>query len=310
MQEKIQLIKNDGTMQDIKVVSLFSLKIQNEDRKFALLTFNELDPNGLVKILASEVGDANLIKITEDSIWNEVKNVMRSVISGSNGDFSYVNVLDINSSFVVDDDFARVIAVQEAAMEALSKAYQDNKPEAVEKAPLPEEEPVDPNQAIYPEGASSEDNSSIEEVTPSDVQVPEQQPAVEPTFDPEEQNDEPTFNTEEPVAEPTFDASESTFNSEESSFEAASEYVPQEENIPVEQPSYEAPVVEAPVVENESSLANTFTSEAKAVLMQEITAAVDKYIAEINKNNDLLKSNISKMQEELNKINEAINTSN
>ena len=66
MQEKLELSKSNGTKETLDVVSSFSVKDKDIEKKYILLTANEVDQNGLIKILAAEVVDDKLVRIESD----------------------------------------------------------------------------------------------------------------------------------------------------------------------------------------------------------------------------------------------------
>ena len=147
MQEKVEIVKADGTKASLDLISEFEIN-NGSLKKYVLMTANELDQNGLIKILASQISDGKIIKIESDEDWTAVKNVMRSIISSSKGEFTYTNTSD-NMSFSVPDDYARVIAVQEVAKQALVDDYEKNKP-AVQVVQQEQADVADPKAGIYP----------------------------------------------------------------------------------------------------------------------------------------------------------------
>ena len=132
MQEKIELIKSDGEKLTVDLISEFDCDVNGSPKRYVLLTANEIDQNGLVKILASNINGGKLVRIESDDEWAVVKNVMRSIISSSKGDFTYTNTSD-SMSFDIEDNYARVIAVQDSAKQALINDYNENKPEVEEQ---------------------------------------------------------------------------------------------------------------------------------------------------------------------------------
>ena len=83
MLEKLEITKENGEVLSVDIISAFKISNDNGWKIYCLTTANELDQNGLVKILASEVMGDRLVKITDDKEWMNVKNVMRSIISSS-----------------------------------------------------------------------------------------------------------------------------------------------------------------------------------------------------------------------------------
>ena len=176
MLEKVEIIKNDEKT-TVDLISEFEITENGQVNRYALLTANEIDQNGLIKILAAEVSDNRLIKIESQDDWMLVKNVMRSIISSSNGDFTYYNFGE-DLSFSCDDDFARVIAIQEVAKQQLIKDYQEKKPDPATEDANQEEE-VDPNAIIYPEEEKSDENTTGDEVIPGIAELTQMEVADE-----------------------------------------------------------------------------------------------------------------------------------
>lgn len=174
MQNKVELIKIDGTREVLDLLSSFTIKNKDIEKKYVLLTLNEVDQNGLIKILASEVVDNKLVKIESNDDWMLVKNVMRAIISSSNGDFNYYNFGD-DLSFNIENDYARVIAIQDVAKQQLIKDYAEKKPAPVEKKEE-KEEVLDPNAIIYPENIEVETIDTTGEVIPGITELTSTEP--------------------------------------------------------------------------------------------------------------------------------------
>ena len=149
MLEKVELIKTNGDAINVDLISEFDAKVDGNPKRFVLLTANEIDQNGLIKIFASSIVNGKLVRIESDDEWTLVKNIMRSIISSSNGDFTYTNTSD-NMSYEVDDNFARIIAVQDSAKQALVNDYNEKKPKDPELETTKVETNMNPNAAIYP----------------------------------------------------------------------------------------------------------------------------------------------------------------
>ena len=176
MQEKVELIKADGETLTVDLISEFDCDVDGSPKRFVLLTANEIDQNGLIKILASSIVDGKLVRIESDDEWTLVKNVMRSIISSSKGDFTYANTSD-NMSYEVAENYARVIAVQDSAKQALVNDYNEKKPETPEDAPATSEVNEDPNAAIYP--TESETTTIGSEVVPGISEMTEDEEETE-----------------------------------------------------------------------------------------------------------------------------------
>ena len=170
MQEKVELIKTGGENQTVDLISEFDCDVNGSPKRFVLLTANEIDQNGLIKILASSIVDGRLVRIESEDEWTLVKNVMRSIISSSKGDFTYTNTSD-NMSFEVEDNYARVIAVQDSAKQALVNDYNEKKPANTDDAPIEETVAEDPNAGIYP--SENESTPLGSEVVPGIAELTE-----------------------------------------------------------------------------------------------------------------------------------------
>lgn len=169
MQEKIELTKSNGEVINVDLISEFDCDVDGSPKRFVLLTANEIDQNGLIKILASSIVDGKLARIESEDEWTLVKNVMRSIISSSKGDFTYVSPSE-TKSYEVDDNYARVIAVQDSAKQALVNDYNEKKPTEEVEAPA-EEVNEDPNAGIYP--TENESTPLSAEVVPGIAEMTE-----------------------------------------------------------------------------------------------------------------------------------------
>lgn len=305
MLEKLEITKENGEVLSVDIISAFKISVDNGEKIYCLTTANELDQNGLVKILASEVTGDRLVKITDDKEWMNVKNVMRSIISSSPDSYTYVNVA---KHFNATVDFARVIAVQDSAKMQLINDYNAKKPveeEHVAPAAPVVDESVAP--AIYPKenpsvAIGSEivpgisiDNSSVSSV--NDIPINNQGIAlnaaadspVVPTPDvaaptgesaSHQINDEPAFSFPTPgdVVNNLADDVEPVVTEKSTTVD-----VPTFEDASVVQPAVEAP---SPVVPEASADVNIDNDNAKQVLVDKIMAAVNEYIASMPKSVD------------------------
>lgn len=304
MLEKVGIFKSDGTKLSLDLISLFKINADNNEKEFALLTANEIDQNGLIKILASQIVDGKVEKIQDDNDWILVKNVMRAIISSSQGEFTYVTP-NTSLSFSASDDFSRVIAVQESAKTALINDYNEKRPpkEEIKK----EEVKVDPNAAIYPTEEAANDGKEVTPGISEEVEEPKLDEASPSTPSVEDVN--PVLNLD--------------INTDEATFESAEQPV---ENTPTEsevtQPVEETPNSDiadlnqimnpAPTIEENTS---SNTNDAREELIKDITKAVDKYLSstQSNTNNNQtdvssLKETIAKMEEQLKTMSEVLNT--
>ena len=279
MQGKLELLKIDGSKESYDVLSSFVVKNKDSEKTYILITANEVDQNGLIKILASQVVDNKLVKIESDDDWMTVKNVMRAIISSSKGDFTYCNLGD-NLNYTADAEFARIIAIQDVAKQQLIKDFTEKKPK-IEETKV-EEIVADPNAGIYPEQPVEKteeltDNGSAE-IIPGISELTEEK--VEPA------------KVEEPVSVP--------------------EPAPLANEI-INNPTDEEPVinVEFETVNEPPVPATVNVDEAKKIMVDKIVAAVDEYISKVyNKDNNIeinaLKTSITEMENKLSQINAAL----
>ena len=160
--EKLEILKENNDKLVVDYVSAFSLVFNEITHNFAIVTSNELDQNGLVKLMVSEVSNDTLVKISDEALWGEVKNVMRDIISSSSYNYTYIT---IPKSIKAKTDFARVIAVQEAAKTQLISDYMAKTP--TENVAAPVSDSLIDNPAIYP--TENAEISTGSEITPGIV---------------------------------------------------------------------------------------------------------------------------------------------
>ena len=284
MLEKLEITKENGEVLSVDIISAFKISNDNGWKIYCLTTANELDQNGLVKILASEVMGDRLVKITDDKEWMNVKNVMRSIISSSPDSYTYVNVA---KNFNATVDFARVIAVQDSAKMQLIDDYNAKKPveeEHVAPAAPVVDESVAP--AIYPKenpsvAIGSEivpgisiDNSSVSSV--NDIPINNQGIALNAAAD------SPVVPTPD-VAAPTDDGVSHQITDEPAFSFSTTVDVPTFLDASGAHPAVEDP---SPVVSEVSADVNIDNDNAKQILVDKIMAAVNEYIASMSKSVD------------------------
>ena len=284
MLEKLEITKENGEVLSVDIISAFKISNDNGWKIYCLTTANELDQNGLVKILASEVMGDRLVKITDDKEWMNVKNVMRSIISSSPDSYTYVNVA---KNFNATVDFARVIAVQDSAKMQLIDDYNAKKPveeEHVAPAAPVVDESVAP--AIYPKenpsvAIGSEivpgisiDNSSVSSV--NDIPINNQGIALNAAAD------SPVVPTSD-VAAPTDDGVSHQITDEPAFSFSTTVDVPTFLDASGAHPAVDD---SSPVVSEVSADVNIDNDNAKQILVDKIMAAVNEYIASMSKSVD------------------------
>lgn len=123
MPEKITLINELGESTQSDIISVF--KVNN--KKIIITTNNEVDPNGLIVLNISEVNGDKLNSITNDSDWDAIKNIMRSIISGTDKTkVEYEPILSIAN--VNNTNSFRYISVSNSAVQTMVNDYSSNKP--------------------------------------------------------------------------------------------------------------------------------------------------------------------------------------
>lgn len=182
MLEKVEILKDSNEKITVDLVSAFKMPVGDIEKSYAIVTINELDQNGLIKLLVCELATNKLIKISDEKEWSNVKNVMRSIISSSSYDYSYILV---PNKLTASNDFFRIIAVQDAAKTQLISDYLTKKPkeEVGGESVVPEVSELE-NPAIYPKEnpevkIGSEVVPGIVENNPVDIQVNSKEEPVE-----------------------------------------------------------------------------------------------------------------------------------
>ena len=182
MAERLVITKDNGENVTVEFVCAFA--IPQMQKQFLITTMNEIDPNGLVILNVSEIQNKKLIRVVSDDDWSRIKQVMRSIISSSVGDFKYLPYFNtINSNI----DYARNISVQGVAKDQLVKDYGEKKPVSDENSqgtPLtqPDEPLVDVPMNPALGNTATPVGFGESEVAPGIVEVKNQQP-VNPVAD-------------------------------------------------------------------------------------------------------------------------------
>lgn len=83
--KKITIENMDGTMEEVDLVNAFDVKDINKN--FAILSKGESLGEGMSKVYISEVieetpGVYKLVGITDESIWDRVKQAMKEIVQG------------------------------------------------------------------------------------------------------------------------------------------------------------------------------------------------------------------------------------
>ena len=82
--KKVAVENLDGTNEEYDLITV--LRLKDENKRFTLITKNEVIQEGIKKVYISEVlnnGRYELIGITDDNLWEKVKNLMKEKIQGT-----------------------------------------------------------------------------------------------------------------------------------------------------------------------------------------------------------------------------------
>lgn len=82
MNNKVELKRVNGEVLNAELISFFELV--NTGKKYIFFTLNEITDNDLVKMYASEIGNETLTDEMTDEEWNNLKNVMKNILTGKN----------------------------------------------------------------------------------------------------------------------------------------------------------------------------------------------------------------------------------
>lgn len=231
-------VKNlDGTNENVEIVYYFDIKDLN--KTFAIISKNERLKEGMSKVYISEVteetpGLFKFVAITDESVWDNVKAAMKSIIQGNKMDSSK------NISGVVELLGSRVIGIKDTDKEKFASISLESSFTIETPSETPEVS-VTPEPAVTPETIvqTPAEPAPVQEPTPvvseakEEVKPAEAEPALESTniFDqiaaaspaepvvdvpstetstpiPESANEPVVDVTSGPVSEPAFDMPE------------------------------------------------------------------------------------------------------
>ena len=154
--KKVAVENLDGTNEEYDLITV--LRLKDENKRFTLITKNEVIQEGIKKVYISEVlnnGRYELIGITDDNLWEKVKNLMKEKIQGT-GD---MQVETVEGTLLLKG--ARKTGLNDDYIKGLD----DQKEEAVVETPAVETTTVEA--------------PAVEEVATPEVVAPVS-PAVEP----------------------------------------------------------------------------------------------------------------------------------
>ena len=83
--KKITIKNMDGTMEEVDLVNSFG--IEDINKNFIILSKGEMAGEGMSKVYVSEVieetpGVYKLVGITDETIWDKVKQAMKEIVQG------------------------------------------------------------------------------------------------------------------------------------------------------------------------------------------------------------------------------------
>lgn len=169
-------VKNlDGTNENVEIVYYFDIKDLN--KTFAIISKNEKLKEGMSKVYISEVtedtpGLFKLVAITDESVWDNVKAAMKSIIQGNKMDSSK------NISGVVELLGSRVIGIKDTDKEKFASISLESSFTIETPSETPEVS-VTPEPAVTPEAIvqTPAEPAPVQQPTPV---VPEAKEEVKP----------------------------------------------------------------------------------------------------------------------------------
>lgn len=118
MPEKISIMRDSGDTLSSNIVALFTLP--DTQKQYIITTENAVDPHGLTVLHVSEVVDGVLKKVATDEEWTSIKTIMRSIISGNAGAYSFIPLI---TTAKAEAQYSRDISVSAAAAKQMTDSY-------------------------------------------------------------------------------------------------------------------------------------------------------------------------------------------
>ena len=245
-------VKNlDGTNENVEIVYYFDIKDLN--KTFAIISKNEKLKEGMSKVYISEVteetpGLFKFVAITDESVWDNVKVAMKSIIQGNKMDSSknisgvvellgsrVIGIKDtdkekfasisLESSFTIENpssetpevsvDSETIAAPQASAQTPVETAPVQEPTSVVPEVKPVEAEPTEESTNIFDQIAAASPTEPVAPVTPETPVMPvNSEPVVDVTSTktatpiPEPANEPVVDVASEPVPEPVFDMPE------------------------------------------------------------------------------------------------------
>lgn len=184
MPEKIAITRESGEVLNSNVVSIFM--IPDTEKKYIITTENAVDPHGLTVLHVSEINDNILTKVATDEEWNNIKTIMRAIISGNAGSYQYMPLIAEGKA---EGQYSRDISVSSSASKQMIDNYNNGRALIEQEQQKEEAQPVteslDPapeGTTIFPENQTTDIDSEVSPgIAEVDASSAESTPEVEPT---------------------------------------------------------------------------------------------------------------------------------
>lgn len=147
MPGKISILKENGETLNSNIVSIFTMP--ETEKKYIITTENAVDPHGLTVLHVSELVDDTLARIATAEEWDAIKNIMRVIISGNVGSYTYLPVI---ANARTNGQYSRDISVSDVAAKQLTDAYFANQSSQGGAQPtpvgVPAQNPISANNGV------------------------------------------------------------------------------------------------------------------------------------------------------------------
>ena len=117
MDEKINVIENSN---NVIYDFISSFKVLNND--ILLMTKNEYDENGNIKLICTKIYNNILLRI-DDDLWTNVKIAMRDIVSGNSGNYSFIKLNSNN--YESSEDYIRSIGLKVSEKDKIVHDYKE-----------------------------------------------------------------------------------------------------------------------------------------------------------------------------------------
>lgn len=177
---KITINLSNGSTLEKKLITAFSTGVG----EYVILDNEAVGSMGLPIILVSKYMNNSLVKITDQNEWEQVKESLKTIISGGN-----MNYIVLNPTIGGEEVFYTQLTLPEASFNALKLNYKVDVAPAVTEDPIPSIEDIKIEEPVpTPQEEVVETPPTIEPVVPEKPVTPEieisptipPQPVVEP----------------------------------------------------------------------------------------------------------------------------------